>query len=40
MNSYLPSDNAVIKIKAVYFVSSSRAEADKSQYNTDLGMIY
>ena len=38
MNLYLPSDNTVNKINAVYF--DNRAEADKLQDNTNSRMIY
>ena len=38
MNLYLASDNAAIKINAVYF--ENRAEADKLQHNRNPGMIY
>ena len=38
MNLYLPSDNTVNKINAVYF--DNRAETDKLQDNTNSRMIY
>ena len=37
MNLYLPNDNAVIKINAIYF--DNRAETDKLQHNKNPGMI-
>ena len=38
MNLYLPIDNAVIKINAVYL--DIMAEAEKWQHNTNSGIIY
>ena len=38
MDLYLPSDNAVIKITAVYF--DNRPEAETLRVNTNSGMTY